>query len=168
MELATTLTRKTRSLVEGYTDDPETPLGGYATLVGVFTVTFGSLLAGAALAGKLPRRWSVRDVALLGVATHKLSRIVTRDWVTAPLRAPFTRYERNAGSGEVVEKSRGRGLRRAIGDLVTCPYCSGPWVAGALGALFVAAPRAGRAVAAVLATVAVSDWLHHAHAKLTR
>ena len=99
----------------------------------------------------------------MGVATHKLTRLITKDWVTAPLRAPFTEYKESAGGGEVIEKSRGEGLQRAIGDLVTCPWCSAPWVAATLGFGFVFAPRVTRFVSGIFAGVTVSDFLQHVY-----
>ncbi len=142
----------------------EIPLAGYAALMGGFTLAFGPLLVRAAARGALPREIPARDLVLFGVATHELTRILTHDWVTAPLRAPFVRYEASAGAGEVKEKSRGHGLRRAIGDLVTCQFCTGPWVASALTALWIARPRVARTIAGVLGIVAISDFLHQVYA----
>ncbi len=142
----------------------EIPLAGYALLMGAFGAAFTPLLLRAAARGALPRRIPAGDMVLLGVATHKLTRILTRDWVTSPLRAPFTRYVKTEGAGEVTEEGRGRGLRRAVGDLVTCPFCSGPWVASTLTALWVARPRVARTVAGVLGVVAISDLLHQLYA----
>lgn len=147
---------------EGYSEE-HTPLGGYATLLGAWTGLYGGSLLTGERRGVLPERIAVPDVLLLGVATHKLTRILTKDWVTAPIRAPFVRYEGSAGGGEVKEEVRGRGMRKAIGDLLTCPWCSGPWVAGALIAGLVARPRATRVLAAGFAAVAVSDFLHEAY-----
>lgn len=147
---------------EGYSDD-YTPLGGYAALLGAWTALFGGLLGAAVAKRKLPERVEPADLVLLGVATHKLTRVLTKDWVTAPLRAPFVHYEESLGGGEVQETSRGRGLRRAVGDLLTCPWCTGPWVAGTLVAGLIAEPRATRAVAGTFAVVTVSDFLHRAY-----
>lgn len=58
-------------------------------------------------------------------------------------------------------------MRRAVGDLMTCPYCSGPWIAGALMAGLLAAPRAARTVIRLFAMVAVSDFLHRAYEALS-
>jgi Protein of unknown function (DUF1360) len=63
------------------------------------------------------------DLLLLGIGTHKLSRIIAKDRVTAPVKAPFTQFEKSAGSGEVEENARGSGLQAVIGELVSCPYC---------------------------------------------
>jgi hypothetical protein len=123
------------------------PLGGYAAILGAYTVGFGSAFFALQRSGRLPLR----------VET------ITKDWVTAPLRAPFTEYQDSGIAGEVSERSRGRGLRKAIGDLATCPFCTGPWVAGALVCGLALAPRITRAVAATFAAVAVSDFVHRAY-----
>src|SRR3954453_15400162 len=77
----------------GYGGGEEMPLGGYALLMGLYNAAVAGVLVAAHRAGRLPERIPTRDLLLLGVATHKLSRLITRDWVTSPLRAPFTQYE---------------------------------------------------------------------------
>ena len=152
----------------GYSDKPdEMPLGGYAALLAAYVGIFGTLFGGlwSRRKGTIP---GAADAVLLGVATHKIGRIITKDWVTSPLRAPFTEYVESAGGGEVKERSRGTGLRRAVGDLVTCPWCIAPWVAGALYAVFVVNPRAARFLAAGFTSVAISDFLRHAHGAVRR
>lgn len=149
-------------LFSGYSE-VHTPLAGYATLLGAWTGLYGGLLLAGHRGDHLPERIAAEDIVVLGIATHKLTRILTKDWVTSPLRAPFVRYEGSAGGGEVEEEVRGRDLRKAIGDLLTCPWCTGPWVAGALLAGLVSRPRATRMVAAGFSAVAVSDFLHHAY-----
>ncbi len=144
----------------GYTKEPW-PLAGYATLVAAYMAGSSALLFSAAKANRLPSRIRTRDILLLGIATHKLTRIVTKDWVTSPLRAPFTEYVRSVGGGEQTDRSRGSGLRRAVGDLITCPWCSAPWVATALFGGLLFRPRTTRLLAAMLASVTISDYLHH-------
>jgi hypothetical protein len=130
---------------------------------------FGAQLAGVlALAARRRLSLGVRDILLIGVATHKLARIATRDRPTAPLRAPFARYEAPAGAGELKERSRGEGARRAIGELVTCPYCAGPWIASALVAGMAVAPRVTRTLASLFTSVAVSDALQQIYASMKK
>jgi hypothetical protein len=150
------------TIVAGYADPSEMPLAGYATLLSAYALGMGAFLTLAA--PKLPSRIAPSDVLLMGIATHEITRVLTRDWVTAPLRAPFTRYEKSLGNGEVLEKSRGTGLQKAIGDLLTCQWCSGPWVAGALTIGLVFQPKITRVVAGMFTAVAVSDVLHHLYA----
>jgi hypothetical protein len=138
------------------------PLGGYAALLAAYAALFGIPLL-SAKERRLPAELDVRDLLLLGVATHKLTRIATRDWVTAPLRAPFTEFKENVGAGEVAEKSRGSGLQRALGDLLTCRWCFAPWVAATLMGGLALRPRATRVVMETFSAVALSDFLQFAY-----
>ena len=98
----------------------EMPLGSYAVLVGLYGAAFGGFLLAHKRSGKpLPERPRLSDILLLGVATHKVSRLVTKDWVTSPIRAPFTEYKETAEAGEVEEKARGEGMQLATGQLLT-------------------------------------------------
>ena len=54
-------------------------------------------------------------------------------------------------------------MRRAVGQLLTCPYCIGQWVAGGFTLGLVAAPRPTRLAAAMLAAVAFADTLQLAY-----
>ena len=151
----------------GYGASPrEMPLTGYAALLAAYAGLFGTAVSVAASRRGLPERIAAGDVLLFGVATHKIGRIVTRDWVTSPVRAPFTEYQASVGGGEVTERSRGEGLPRAIGDLLTCPWCIAPWVAGTLYTMFLVKPAAARLVAAAFSSVALSDVLQHAYSAL--
>jgi hypothetical protein len=138
------------------------PLGGYAMLLAGYAALFGIPLL-ASRDRRLPSDLGARDLLLLGIATHKLSRIATRDWVTAPLRAPFTQFKENVGAGEVAEKSRGQGLQRALGDLLTCRWCFAPWVAGALMSGLALQPRKTRVIMGTFSAVAISDFLQFAY-----
>ncbi len=149
----------------GYADKP-IPLKSYAALATAFNVAVAAGIA--ATKDDLPERFSPVDLALLGVATHKYSRLVAKDRVTSFLRAPFVRYEGEAGPSEVSETPRGQGPRRAVGELINCPFCVGMWIASGLGVGFVAAPRVTRFVAGVGAALAVADFLHLAHAAATQ
>ncbi len=138
-------------------------LAEYATLLGFYVASVAVLTGMAIEKDRLPRRFSLLDLALLGIATHKLSRIVAKDRITGILRAPFVNYICGAGAGEVEEEPRGRGIQRGIGHLVSCPYCMAPWCATALAFGLVFAPRVTRFFAGILASVATSDFLHRAY-----
>ncbi len=141
-------------------DDPVyRPLGSYAGLTAAFLGIFGGALAHAAARERLLRRVDLVGVALVGVASHKLSRLVATDEVTSFARAPFVRV--SAGEdGDVEEKPRGTGPRRAIGELVTCPSCVGQWLTAGLFVGHLWAPRTTRAVASIFVADTISDFLH--------
>jgi len=150
-------------LFAGYNGGEEMPLASYAVLLAVYNAAFGALLLAAQKSeNESSGKFNLADLLLLGVATHKLSRIIATDRVTSPLRAPFTEYVEPAGQSEIKEKVRGTGMQRAVGDLLTCPWCLSPWVAAGLAFGLVFQPRATRIVAGVFAAATVSDFLHHA------
>lgn len=140
------------------------PLRGYATVLGVFAAAAGAVAGVARLTGReLPTRPAAADIALLALSTHKISRMITKDAVTSPIRAPFTRFEEPAGEAELNESPRGHGARHALGELLTCPFCTGVWVASGLAAGLVFAPRLTRFGMGVATAVAGSDFLHLAY-----
>lgn len=105
---------------QGYSDEPR-PLKAYLGLVGIFNLLFAAFLL-LAKCGKrpVPERVALIDIATLGVATHKVSRLLAKDSVTSPMRAPFTTFEGPGDmAGEVAESPRGTGWRYAVGELVT-------------------------------------------------
>lgn len=89
-----------------------------------------------------------------------------KDLVTAPLRAPFVKFKENSGEGEVEEESRrDGGIKEAMGDLLTCPYCIGVWIVTPLWFGMALAPRLTRFVAGILATVTTADFMHRIYLK---
>ncbi|PZM93440.1 MAG: hypothetical protein DIU79_10915, partial [Actinobacteria bacterium] len=135
--------------------------------LGVYAgVTTGLATVIRASGRAVPERVAASDVVLLSIATHKLSRVMTKDAITSPLRAPFTEYEKPIGRGEVMEQVRAQGspARHALGELLSCPFCFAVWVATALTGGLVLAPRLTRLVASTFTAVAVSDFLQLAYA----
>jgi Protein of unknown function (DUF1360) len=152
------------SLTAGYAPGEERPLGSYVVLTAVYGGGFGaSLLALHRRGHALPERLSAGDVVMAGVATHKLSRLLTKDKVTSFLRAPFTEFEEASGQGEVEERPRGHGLRLAVGELLVCPYCLAQWIAGGFALGLVGAPRLTRFVGAVFVAHTISDFMQAAY-----
>ena len=139
------------------------PLGSYAGMALLFNLAFAGALALAGRRGRLPERIGAGDIALIGTAGHKLSRLISKDKVTAFLRAPFTRYQGRGGPAELEEAARGGGVGGAIGELLICPYCLGLWVVAAFTIGLIAAPRVTRTVAAVLSALTISDFLQIAY-----
>jgi hypothetical protein len=149
----------------GYAEPKERPpFAAYAT----FATAFNAALAGAVLAAKrsgrdLPERVELQDLVLIGAASHKLSRLVAKKKITSFVRAPFTELQGSGGPAELEEKARGRGLRRAAGELLVCPYCLGLWASGAFHAGLLFAPRTTRFSASVLTAMTISDFLQIAY-----
>jgi hypothetical protein len=150
-------------LFSGYTSHTheDRPLGAYAVLIAAFNLLVGGEIVAARRRGiDWPERLSLQDILLLGLATHRLSRLATKDMVTSVLRAPFTTYESNAGDGELNEGARGTGLQHALGELVTCPFCFGQWILAVLAFGLVRVPRPTRFLAGLCASLSIADFLH--------
>lgn len=150
----------------GHSPDQHRPLGGYAALIGSyfsFCAAFGVWMRGTNR--RLPERVAMRDLALVTVATHKVARLIARDRVASALRAPFTSFQGDAGPGEVDEAARGRGLRRAVGELLVCPYCLGMWIGTGFLAGLIVAPASSRWIASSFVVLTGSDLLQITYKK---
>lgn len=151
---------------EHYKHGEERPLRSYLAVMGVYGTAVAGLAAAARVTGRQPAKPEVFDTVLMAVGTYKLARLIAKDPVTSPLRAPFTRYAGTTGPSELTEEVRGHGIRHAVGELVTCPFCMSQWVAVAFAAGLTFAPRATRLSATTLTAVAGADWLQMVYARL--
>jgi hypothetical protein len=149
-------------------DDDDRPLGGYLAALGVYMAGVGGVTLAARTFGvTAPERVTPFDLALVGLATHKTSRILSKDAVTSPLRAPFTVYDEPSGDAELSEHPRKNShAQHAVGELVTCPFCLAQWVATGFAAGLVLAPRFTRLAALVMSGTTISDFLQLAYAAL--
>lgn len=154
---------------EGYKNGEDVPLFSYGVLAGTFNLIFALFLLVARVTGRpLPERIDAKDIALLGMATHKVSLVGSQDAITSPLRAPFTEIKEKESPKNVDERPRGQGLRRSVGELLTCQFCLSVWVASFFAYGFVLLPRVSRLVAGVFAAVTVSDFLHQVYKTLMK
>ncbi len=135
------------------------PYEAYAGLVATFAVG----LALASRASRPEQELRPIDVFSLGLATFKASRTLSRDKVTSFVREPFVEGEAYDGD----EHPAGTGLRRAVGELVTCTRCVGTWVAAGLAASLATTPRFGRLLVWSLDAAAVNDFLQAGFVALT-
>src|SRR5215217_4222452 len=107
---------------------------------------------------------AVGDALLLTIGTFRLARRIAKDPVTAPVRAPFVSYQGTSGEAEVAEEVREHGgVKHAVGELLTCPFCMAQWVGTGFVLGYVTAPRATRLAALTMTMVAGSDVLQFAY-----
>lgn len=67
------------------------------------------------------------DIALLSLASFRITRLVTYDAIFRFFREMFWNAE--VMNGEVVLTKPIRGPRRTLADLISCPWCVGVWSA---------------------------------------
>jgi hypothetical protein len=133
------------------THEPPARPADYAALSAGWAAALGTVLVAARDKGEEPVR--PVEIVPLGVATFALSKLVAKEKVDRWVREPFVEER---ADGDRVPK--GRGLRYAVGELLTCTRCVGTWGALGLVALRVARPREARVVNAVLGASAVNDF----------
>jgi hypothetical protein len=130
----------------------------HGPVLGAYFGVAGLLALGARRFGgpSLPRP-RFGDVVLLALATLKLSRLLTKEKVTQPLREPFVESVEPGEGSEVNCEPAGAGIRRSIGELLTCPFCLSVWIVTIMIGAFAVAPRAVRLVASGLAALVLAD-----------
>jgi hypothetical protein len=165
-ELASAVRQRARAQRDHYAGGSDRPLAGYLATMAAYSGLVGTLALLARASGQDVPELSTADIIRCAAATQKLSRLLAKDPVTSPLRAPFTSYEGPAGPAELQEGARGHGGRKTIGELVTCPFCTSVWVATGFTAGLVYLPRTTRLAVATLSALAGADLLQYAHALL--
>ena len=94
------------------------PYHAYATIVGTFLAGLGAVSGIAAARNRPLQEPGAIDLALLGLATFKAARVVSRDKVTSFVREPLV--EGHAYDGEDEQPAQTGGMQQALGELVTC------------------------------------------------
>jgi hypothetical protein len=142
----------------------QAPHGAYAAIMGAFVTGLAGAGMLAKALGRDPLEHRPLDLVMLGAATFKAARTISRDEVTSFLREPFVQGEAHEGGEDPVESGD---MRQAIGELVTCSRCIGTWVAAGLTGTQVIAPRFGRILTWTLAAAGMNDFLQAGFAPLT-
>lgn len=124
------------------------------TLVGIF-------LSAATVAGRArrPHEMSPRvlDLAMSGMAAHRIGRMIAFEQVAEPLREAFTATVPDESGADETVVARGRGLRWAIGELLSCPICVGTWAALGLSIGMLVMPGPTQFVVRVLSIAGVAE-----------
>ena len=142
--------------MEPVSETPTKPVD-YALLSG----TYSSLMAISALAARHREPIPAGEYVPLAAATFALSKLLVQEKVETWVRQPFVE-ERPDG-----KRPKGRRLRYAVGELLTCTRCSGAWSALALVSLRLHAPDTAKTVVALLTVTAGNDLMHGGFAWLT-
>src|SRR3712207_131006 len=121
----------------------------YAAISAAYGALLGTIVLAARDRGDEPVK--VAEFVPLGIAAFALTKALSREKVESWVRQPFLDEEER--------RPKGRRLRYAVGELLSCTRCLGAWSALGLTALRVTRPREARVVTTVLATNAVNDFM---------
>lgn len=122
---------------------PQSTKPFYILLDVIFIALYAGVLLALYYLDRLPRGIGVLDFVLLGLAAARLSDIISTDDIMQWLREPFIKVEEEQIAGQEVQTrvGRGRGIRRVLGELLSCPWCVGVWVAAGLTYAYFLLPR---------------------------
>ena len=132
----------------------------YAKLNAVYGALFAATVV-AARRRAVDDPIAARELIPMGAATFALAKVIAREKIGTWVREPFVEQS----DGE--RRPRGRRLRRAVGELLTCTRCVGAWSALGVVGLRAIDPQSGRLVTNVLAASAANDWLQAGFKLLT-
>jgi hypothetical protein len=137
-------------------------MGFYLLLFGVFLYLMRAL--------DIPFPESIRpfDFFLLSLATFRITELVTADSIAKFLRDPFVKREKVRepdGTVDVKVKPAGRGLKKAFGELIICPWCIGIWIGTFFTYLYILFPGPTR-VLLLAVSVAAAGIIIELFAKL--
>jgi hypothetical protein len=124
----------------------------YATL----SAGYGALTGALVLAARSRQADPIRpaELPVMGLATFALAKLVAKEKVETWIREPFLE-ERSDGE----RRPKGRRLRYAVGELLSCSRCVGSWSALGLVGMRMLRPREAQVVLPMLALAATNDWL---------
>jgi hypothetical protein len=136
--------------------------GAKLTIIGVFLTIFFGVASRIKSSPTEPSQIRLKpfDLLLLGFSTFRLGRLVAFDEVFEPVRHPFTKtVEMENGAGNVVEP-KGRGVQRAIGEMISCPICAGTWIAAGLVYGLQFFPNTTRLFLWLNSTIGISEFIN--------
>jgi hypothetical protein len=124
----------------------------YAALIALYNLLFGGFLLFYRKRDNTLERMSPLDMAMLGLATLRMAKLISEDEIAAVLREPVSEDV----NGQKVPQ--GGGLRRSLGKLLLCPTCTGTWIAAFLTYALHLWPRQTRPLLAMLSASGVSQF----------
>ncbi len=131
----------------------------YLTLTGIFLTLFALFSARHRRKSDIASLKS-RDLVMLGFATYRLGHLISFDKVTEPLRRPLTETKMDDFGAAMTVEARGEGIQRALGELVSCPICSGTWVAAVLVYGLNLFPGPTRVLTTIMGAIGMGEVLH--------
>jgi len=149
--------------VHSHPDGPTQP-SDYAALEAVFTAALASVII---LARRKKKNGEAgipnSELATMALATFALADLLAKEKVSTWIREPFVAES----DDHRPLHPEGEGMRRVIGELLTCTRCVGTWSALGLVGLRTASPKAGQITNTVLALTGANHFLQSGFRLLT-
>jgi hypothetical protein len=119
--------------------------------------TYSSVALLASAARRRATLPSLPELVILGLASHRVGRMLAYERVGEPFREPFTATVPDESGVDDTVVARGRGVRWVVGELVSCPTCVATWAALAMALMRRFAPGTTTVLIGSLATAGVAE-----------
>lgn len=74
--------------------------------------------------------FSLAAILIISLASFRITRLFVFDKITENLRSPF--FDEMMEEGEIFLVPKPKGVRKWIGEMISCYWCTGIWVSAAL------------------------------------
>lgn len=108
--------------------------------------------------------FSLEELIIIGLASFRLTRLIVYDKITEFIRSPF--LDEITEDGEVYVMPKEKGIRKWIGELISCYWCTGVWASTGLLAAYVFIPKIGVALILIFAVAAIGSIIETIIGKL--
>ncbi|MCL6572782.1 MAG: DUF1360 domain-containing protein [Bacillus sp. (in: Bacteria)] len=105
-------------------------------------------------------RITLLNLLLLSLATFRLTRLLIFDKITEFIRAPFfdeIREENVVGEIEVYYLPKKTGIKKFLGELLSCYWCTGIWTSTGIVSLFLLSPDFSTVIILILAVAGLAS-----------
>ena len=133
------------------------------TLTGVFLAIFMAFVSKMTFWQPNRKEYKISpfDLVMLALATLRLGRMVAYDHIAEPLRQPFAKtVPDQTGAGDTVTPKEDSGMQRSLGQLISCPICTGTWISAGLVYGLHMFPNATRVFLAIMGTTGLTEILN--------
>ncbi len=131
----------------------------YALLSGLFNLALALFCW-----RRKPEQIGMKDWGLLTLATFRMSRLLAYDKVMQTYRSPVVEVvPHDSGAGDTTQaRPEATGIKRALGEMISCPICNGTWIAAGLVYGLCLVPNYTRTLMTVMSAVGAAEMLHAA------
>lgn len=111
---------------------------------------------------KKPEQISRFDWFMLVLATFRMSRMLAYDKVMQMYRSPVVEtVPHDSGAGDTTQaKAASTGIKRALGEMISCPICNGTWISAGLVYGLCLIPGYTRTLISVMSAVGAVEILN--------
>jgi hypothetical protein len=103
---------------------------------------------------------------VFGLGVYRAANIVSNEFITTPVRAPFVmRLEQD---GKELEEPYSEGFRGFVGSLLYCPSCTGVWLALAATYSYIFWPAQASIVLFLLALSGIERFFAYTFGRIKR